>query len=254
MNDELIRFGGIYSITNIVNGKKYIGSTFNFNHRFRRHKSYLYLNHHPNRHLQGAWNKYGEKSFKFELVLICEKHEMDRYEIGLIDLYKTMDCNFGYNLESGGGILKVVSDESRKRNSESKMGNKNWIFGKHHSEQTRDKIRLALLGKRLSESTKSKISKAIGGKNHYCFGKHLSADTRKKISESNKGKSNRSGQHHSEETKKKLSLSHIGKRASGETKRKMSESQKGRHHSEETKRKMSESNKKRWANSRRENL
>lgn len=59
------------------------------------------------------------------------------------------------------------------------------------------------------------------------------------------------GKHHSEETKRKMSLAKIGKKGkthSPQTRRKISESQKGdknhffgKHHSEETRRKMSES-------------
>ena len=54
------------------------------------------------------------------------------------------------------------------------------------------------------------------------------------------------GRHHSEETKKKISVAHKGKKQSDETKRKMSEAQKGeknhmygKHHSDEGKIKMS---------------
>ncbi len=51
----------------------------------------------------------------------------------------------------------------------------------------------------------------------------------------------RFGTHHSEETKRKLSISHSN--ITNETRRRMSESQKGRKHSEGTKKKISESNK-----------
>jgi len=62
------------------------------------------------------------------------------------------------------------------------------------------------------------------------------------------------GKHHSEESRKKMSLSHKGFKASEETKRKMSLAQKGKHLSEEIKirlrekRKLNRNPRKRWTN------
>lgn len=60
---------GIYTITNIINDKYYVGSSLNVKNRLKVHKQQLIKNIHPNNHLQGAWNKYGEDNFKFEIVL-----------------------------------------------------------------------------------------------------------------------------------------------------------------------------------------
>lgn len=65
-------------------------------------------------------------------------------------------------------------------------------------------------------------------------------------------RSYKKGKHHSEESKKKMSIAKKGKKFSEETKKKMSESQKGKHlgpSSEEWKRKISEARKgKHWYN------
>ena len=58
-------------------------------------------------------------------------------------------------------------------------------------------------------------------------GKRLSEEIRKKMSESKKGNSNRKGKHHSEEARKKLSEACKGRRLSEETRKKISESKKG---------------------------
>ena len=60
---------GIYQIRNVINGKVYIGSTIrNFKVRWKEHRSELRSNRHHSRHLQNAWNKYGESNFSFEIV------------------------------------------------------------------------------------------------------------------------------------------------------------------------------------------
>jgi group I intron endonuclease len=62
---------GIYSITNMVDGKRYVGSAHSFTRRWRVHTSQLRRGAHPNRKLQAAWNKYGEESFEFEKIALC---------------------------------------------------------------------------------------------------------------------------------------------------------------------------------------
>lgn len=65
---------GVYKIINIVNNKFYIGSTSeSFIKRWSHHINALRRNTHKNIHLQNAFNKYGEKSFKFEIIETCSK-------------------------------------------------------------------------------------------------------------------------------------------------------------------------------------
>jgi group I intron endonuclease len=63
---------GIYKIENIVNGKIYIGSSDNIERRFTDHKYLLKKNIHHSIHLQYAWNKHGEKNFKFSVLEECD--------------------------------------------------------------------------------------------------------------------------------------------------------------------------------------
>ena len=59
---------GIYKIINTINNKFYVGSAVNFSRRKTRHFSELRRGKHNNRHLQAAWNKYGEQAFVFVIV------------------------------------------------------------------------------------------------------------------------------------------------------------------------------------------
>ena len=66
---------GVYSITNLDNGKVYIGSSKNIRERWWRHKHDLKLNQHPNRYLQRSYNKHGIDNFLFEIITYCDENE-----------------------------------------------------------------------------------------------------------------------------------------------------------------------------------
>lgn len=58
----------VYEIVNIKTGKKYFGSTVNYERRAFRHKNELRNGIHPNRWLQSDFNKYGESAFRFNIL------------------------------------------------------------------------------------------------------------------------------------------------------------------------------------------
>jgi hypothetical protein len=67
---------GIYSITNTVTGRVYIGSTMKFCTRWTAHRTSLRGDRHPNRQLQADWNRYGEQAFTFEIVEVVENFSL----------------------------------------------------------------------------------------------------------------------------------------------------------------------------------
>lgn len=79
---------GIYQIKNLVNKKKYIGSTKNFNSRKHQHLYHLRRSNHSNKHLQNAWNIYGENVFVFEILEECDVSLIIKKEQYYIDLLK----------------------------------------------------------------------------------------------------------------------------------------------------------------------
>ena len=108
---------------------------------------------------------------------------------------------------------RIESDETRKKKSLSKLGDKNSFYGKKHSEETKDKISESKRGLEswnkgipMSEDSKKKLSESKKGKK-------ASEETRKKLSEISKGKPK------SEEHKLKMKLAWI------ERKKKMSQNE-----------------------------
>lgn len=93
---------GIYKITNIVNGKCYIGQSDNIDRRWREHKNKAFQANgryykHP---LYCAIRKYSLSNFTFEVLEECSKDELDEKEIKYIAQYKAYEQ--GYNLTEGG--------------------------------------------------------------------------------------------------------------------------------------------------------
>lgn len=90
----------IYGIKNLINGKYYIGQTYDKNYRWAHHKSDLRHNHHHSKHLQYAWNKYGENNFLFFIIEKCTCEKLDERESYWIRKLNTY--NDGYNQDYGG--------------------------------------------------------------------------------------------------------------------------------------------------------
>jgi hypothetical protein len=89
---------GVYKITNIINGKIYVGSSKDVENRWCQHERALNEETHGNAHLQRAWNKYGgKKSFRFEVIEECAPViQFEREQFYLNEL-NPFDEN-GYNI------------------------------------------------------------------------------------------------------------------------------------------------------------
>lgn len=184
---------GIYIITNTVNDKVYIGQVGKgknktFMKRFDEHIWALNNNRHCNKHLQRAWNKYGEDSFTFDILEECSKDKLDEREKYWIDYYNSYKN--GYNCTLGGdGVSGYKHTEERKQKiSKAVRGENHPLYGKH-----------------LSKEHKRKMSESLKSENNTWRGRHHSEETKQKMSESQKGKSK------SKEHKQKLSEAHKGK-------------------------------------------
>jgi len=86
--DGVAQAPGIYALMNNANGMWYIGSSCKLRKRANEHISDLRANRHGNRHLQRAFAKYGEDTFKFLLVEYCDKSALIQREQYWIDRLK----------------------------------------------------------------------------------------------------------------------------------------------------------------------
>jgi group I intron endonuclease len=135
---------GIYTITNVVNGKMIVGKASNFTKRKNWHLKVLNKGSHPNTYLQNAVNKHGLENFKFEILEECEQALLSSLEHYWATLLDTHNRNFGYNLQPTDPNGRIT-----------------------HSEETRQKMRIANTGRKWTEQQRKRYSstrKSIGWK------------------------------------------------------------------------------------------
>ena len=92
---------GIYKITNIENGKVYIGQTKQtFNDRLRSHvRRGLKAEPATNNKLYAAMWEQGPEQFTFEIITKCKAEELNEKERYFIEFYQSRE--WGYNSQSG---------------------------------------------------------------------------------------------------------------------------------------------------------
>lgn len=137
---------GIYIIKNEINGKVYVGQTKNFERRKKQHLNRLQQNGYKTYNkLYPAVKKYGIENFKFYFIEVCSIEELNLHEIQWIKQHDSF--NNGYNSTPGGH--KTIT----------------YMTGKHHSESTKQKIKMTLIGRKDSEEIK--LRKSISAKGRH---------------------------------------------------------------------------------------
>jgi hypothetical protein len=82
------------------------------------------------------------------------------------------------------------SEETKRKMSSAKIGEKHPMFGKHHFIETKQKVSKKLKGIIRSKETREKMSSAKSKSKHPLFGKHRSDKTKEKIRKGREGKYN----------------------------------------------------------------
>lgn len=175
--------GYIYCITNEINNKKYIGQTIqDYKKRWYRHIYDLNKNMHMNKHLQNAWNEYGEENFKFEVLDVIEGNSEENLRILInekekfyINKWNLLDNKYGYNMAEGGNDGNVFARKTEEEMIE---------IGKKKSESMKGKN----VGKFPSDEARLKMSEAKLGEKNPNYGKEWTDERKQKSSEKKKGK------------------------------------------------------------------
>jgi group I intron endonuclease len=169
----------IYRITNMANGKYYIGSADSFARREWQHKYDLKRGAHKNPKLQAAWNKYGADMFVFEVLEeVAEgQTQLQVEDMWLVQHVGRPECyNINFSAESPrSGMLMTA--ESKEKLSQSRKGKhagaEHYRFGQAVSPEVREKIGAAQRGKpkapnrKVSEEGRAKIRANIeAGRSH----------------------------------------------------------------------------------------
>lgn len=208
-------YGYIYKTTNILNGKIYIGQ--------HKANSFDTTYYGSGKYLLNAIKYYGIKNFKCELVEWCETQSItnsrERY---WINYHQSRNHKIGYNITEGGEGWKGGhhSKQSKLKISKSKTGvspNREYIitdeiknkisntlktYYKTHdnpkkgttlTDETKEKLRQANLGKKASSETINKMR----GRTPWNKGVSMTEEAKQHLREVNLGKT------YSEETKQK---------------------------------------------------
>lgn len=221
----------IYKIVNLVNDKFYVGSTIHKKVRFRQHRKLLRNNRHHCKHLQAAWNKYGEEKFDFRVVEEVQDSESleaveDRWLLEHVG--KEYCYNSGYSAKAPwrGAPAEITPNFGKPKTEDQRQQISNTLkafyaedyfnhprVGSVHTEETKERIRQAKLanptayweGKARSEETKAKIGDAQRGKPK-APGRKVSEEGRAKIRAAAAAGhySHWEGRSHTEEAKDKM--------------------------------------------------
>lgn len=194
----MIKIIGIYKITS-PSGKVYIGQSIDIKKRIRHYRSKNECK--KQRRLFYSFKKYGFNNHKFEVIEECSVEKLNERERYWQEYYDVIGDN-GLNC-----VLTETNDKSGKTSEDTlailrqkQSGKNNGMYGKKHSEETKEKMRQKALGRKASDQarlnmskshknrivsneTRIKLSIANSGSNHHQYGRKVSEETKRKISQ-----------------------------------------------------------------------
>lgn len=154
---------GIYKLTNLINGKIYIGKANNLKERIRRHEISVrkILEKYP---ISSAIKKYGWENFKVDILEEFSELDIDHLlnrEAYWIEYYNSTNNEIGYNILKFGSdwtgykhseeTKKVMKEKAKLRNLN---GKNNPMYGKPRTQEVKDAISLKRTGVRNTKNFK----------------------------------------------------------------------------------------------------
>ena len=151
----MAKIAGVYTITNLIDNKIYVGCTDNIKKRWRTHKRELKKGIHHGIRLQRAWNKYGEENFKFEILVECEINHLlseEHYWATMLNVHNT---EYGYNTQP------TSPNGKRGHAAETIEKIRQKAIGRKWKPEDIEKRSKTNIGRKASEETKRKMSIGI---------------------------------------------------------------------------------------------
>lgn len=143
----------IYKITNQINGKIYVGQTWQaplvrFKAHCKPHKDNLYFNR--------AIQKYGKENFFLETICYAiDRKDADFWESHFIIKFDSKNRDKGYNLTDGG---RKRTTHGYRHTDASKDILRSIRLGSKHTDETKMQMSLSRIGRKHSEETKKNMS------------------------------------------------------------------------------------------------
>ena len=147
----------IYEVTNLVNGKTYIGQHITDD----LEDGYL----GSGKALKAAIKKYGRENFRREILLFARNEQALNILEMMAVTPEFCERKDNYNLKEGGNSGRPNA-EIREKMRQKKLGARNHNYGKPKTAEWKAKVSAAQKGKIVSEETRRKLSAAGAGRRH----------------------------------------------------------------------------------------
>ena len=160
---------GVYEITNLITGMRYVGSSLHLADRLYKHRNMLTNNYHDNIHLQRSWNKHSCENFRFSIIEHCENYK--EREQALFDEYikegkwKTHLYNISKDATHPTAGQKL-SEAHKIAIGNGVRGKDNGMYGRKRTDAVKKAVSDANTGKVRTKAFRANLSKKNKGSNN----------------------------------------------------------------------------------------
>ena len=150
----------VYTLTNTLTGRLYVGSAEVFSVRQRAHLHHLNARTHHCVYLENAWHKYGAGAFVWDIIATAEHVALLLpMEQAYLDHYGRLGILYNHCKVAGSTSGVKATEETKAKISAAKKGTK-------VSDDARAKISATMMGKGKSDDTKAKMSAYRAGRKY----------------------------------------------------------------------------------------
>lgn len=172
---------GVYAITCLTDGRRYIGSSRDIRKRWYRHRYRLRSGQHHIAALQLDWNEYGESAFGFGVLLTCDPGQLLAAEQAVLDLAHGAGLCYNPSTSAVAARGYKLTPDQRAAISAAQMG-------RTVSVETRRKIGDANRANWAQREITPEVRERMASMGRKSKGRPKPADQRRKISDAQKGR------------------------------------------------------------------